>query len=269
MIDAFIQARMSSTRFPGKVLKPILGKPMLELEIERVKACRSIDRVVVVTSVAPEDRRIVDICESLQVDVFCGSLDNVLDRFYQAALKFNPEHIVRLTGDCPLLDGKVVDRMVELYLERKCDYGTNCMPPTYPDGLDAEIFSFKSLNLAKSEAFLPSHLEHISLFFEEQPERFKIVNLANSPDLSGHRWTVDEPEDFEFVKIIFENLYPLNPSFGMDDVLALLEKRPELVLMNNKFMRNEGLLKSKEKDSMVLECRDSAKNLKKGGDGKK
>ena len=255
MIMAFIQARTSSTRFPEKVLKPILGKAMLELEVERVRACKTIDRVVIVTSVSPEDQQIVDLGKRIGIDVFCGSMENVLDRFYQAAIKFKPDHIVRLTGDCPLIDARVVDDMVRLYLEKKCDYGTNCMPPTYPDGLDAEIFSFKLLQEAWKEASLPSHLEHISLFFEEQPKRFKIENLACSRDLSALRWTVDEPEDFEFVRAIFENLYREESLFSMDDVLDLMEKKPELALLNNRFMRNEGLIKSKEKDKAVLEGR--------------
>jgi len=252
---AFVQARTSSTRFPGKVLKSILGKAMLALEIERARACQTIDRVVIVTSVLPEDQQIVELGKRIGVDVFCGSLENVLDRFYQAALKFKPDHIVRLTGDCPLIDAHVVDDMVRLYLEKNCDYGTNCMPPTYPDGLDAEIFSFKVLQDAWEEASLPSHLEHISLFFEEQPWRFKIENLACSRDLSTLRWTVDEPEDFEFVRTVFENLYRDNPLFCMDDILNLMEKKPELALMNKRFMRNEGLVNSKEKDKAVLEER--------------
>lgn len=252
MIMAFIQARTSSTRFPGKVLKPILGKAMLALEVERVRACQTIDRVVIVTSVLPEDHQIMELGKHIGVDVFCGSLENVLDRFYQAAMKFKPDHIVRLTGDCPLIDARVVDDMVRLYLEKKCDYGTNCMPPTYPDGLDAEIFSFKVLQEAWREASLPSHLEHISLFFEEQPQRFKIENLACSRDLSALRWTVDEPEDFEFVRAVFENLYRENPLFSMDDVLDLMQRKPELALLNKRFMRNEGLLKSKEKDKAVI-----------------
>ena len=252
---AFVQARASSTRFPGKVLKPILGKEMLALEIERVRRCQTIDRVVIVTSVLPEDQQIVELGKRIGVDVFCGSLENVLDRFYQAALKFKPDHIVRLTGDCPLLDAHVVDDMVRLYLEEDCDYGTNCMPPTYPDGLDAEIFSFTVLQEAWKEASLPSHLEHISLFFEEQPRRFKIANLACGRDLSPLRWTVDEPEDFEFVRAVFENLYQDKPMFCMDDILDLMEKKPELALVNRRFMRNEGVVKSKEKDKLVLEER--------------
>jgi spore coat polysaccharide biosynthesis protein SpsF len=264
MIAAFIQARLSSTRFPGKVLKPILGSPMLELEIERVKSCHSIDKVVVVTSTAPDDQQIVDLCKGLHVDFFCGNLKNVLDRFYQAALKFKPDHIVRLTGDCPLIDPEVIDSMIRLYLDHGSSYGTNCMPPTYPDGLDAEIFTFRALAEAQQEATLPSHLEHISVFFEEQPERFSIVNLANSTDLSSLRWTVDEPEDFEFVKRVFENLYPLNPSFGMEDVLELLRKRPELVLLNKHYIRNEGLIKSKDKDIDFLKCSGSSRKIKEG-----
>ncbi|MEI7635799.1 MAG: glycosyltransferase family protein [Syntrophus sp. (in: bacteria)] len=260
MITAFIQARMSSTRFPGKVLKPILRRPMLELQIERVKLSETIDRVVVVTSTHSADQQIVNLCERLNMDVFCGSLENVLDRFYQAAKKYQPDHIVRLTGDCPLIDSKVIDDIVRLYLEKKCDYGTNCMPPTYPNGLDAEIFSFDMLKQAQLEASLPSHLEHISVFFEDQPERFRIVNLAHATDLSQMRWTVDEPEDFEFVKSIFEMLYPFNPAFGMEDVLDLLVKKPELASLNKHFMRNEGLLKAREKDITFREGSGSLTN---------
>ena len=251
MIVAFIQARMSSSRFNKKVLKTVLGRPMLELEIERVQQCKRIDRVVVVTSTSLEDQQIVHLCGKINVDVFCGSLDNVLDRFYQAARKYHPDHIVRLTGDCPLIDPDIVDAMVQLYLEKKCDYATNCMPPTFPDGLDAEIFSYEILEQARKEASLPSHLEHISLLFEEQPKRFKIENLACHQDLSAMRWTVDEPEDLEFVRAVFEDLYQGNPKFGMNDVLNLVARKPALALLNKRFMRNEGLAKSKEKDKAV------------------
>jgi len=259
MIMAFIQARMSSSRLPGKVFKPILGKPMLALEIERVQSCKTLDRVAVVTTTHADDQPIVELAKQLNVDTFCGSLENVLDRFYQAAKKFRPDYIVRITGDCPLIDPDVVDDMVRLYLEKNGDYGTNCMPPTYPDGLDAEIFSFKALELAHAEAALPSHLEHISLFFEEQPERFKIVNLSYKSDLSSLRWTVDEAADYEFVKRVFEALYPVKPLFGFKDVLGVLEKNPNLTSLNKHFMRNEGLLKSKEQDRAFLDTGKSSK----------
>jgi spore coat polysaccharide biosynthesis protein SpsF len=262
MIMAFVQARMSSSRLPGKVLKPILGKPMLELEIERMQSCETVDRVVVVTSTHTDDQPIVDLCQRLNIGFFCGSMENVLDRFYQAANKFKPDHIVRITGDCPLIDPEVVDDMVRLYLELGSDYGTNCVPPTFPDGLDAEIFPFHALKLAHTEAFLPSHLEHISHFFEAQPERFKIANLSCKSDLSGLRWTVDEPEDFEFVKRVFENLYPSHPLFGFEDILDFSGKNPDLVLLNKHFMRNEGLIKSKEEDMAFLKRSGSSKKPK-------
>lgn len=257
MIAAFIQARVSSSRLPGKVLKPILGRPMLEMEIERVRACRTVDSVVVVTSTAPEDLPIVELCDRLRVDSFRGDLENVLDRFYQAALKFRPEHIIRLTGDCPLIDAAVIDDMVKLYLAEGCDYATNCVPPTYPDGLDAEIFSFAVLERIRKQAYLPSHLEHVTLFVEENPKLFKIANLAYREDLSALRWTVDEPADLELVRYIFEALYPVDPRFGMADVLALLRHRPELALVNKQFLRNEGLIKSKEKDKAFEERQKS------------
>jgi len=253
MIAAFVQARFSASRLPGKVLKTIMGKPMLELQLERIRASRMIDRVVVVTSISPEDRRIVELCERIGLDVFCGSLENVLDRFYQAADKIKPDHIVRLTGDCPLIDIGIVDTMIRLYLDQGGDYGTNCTPPTFPDGLDAEIFTFQALKEAHQEAVLPSHLEHVTQFIESQPARFKIVNLSHSEDLSRLRWTVDEPEDFEFVKSVFESLYSSNPHFTMQDILALLKAKPELGLLNQRFMRNEGLLKSQEEDNEFLE----------------
>lgn len=257
MIAAFIQARVSSSRLPGKVLKPILGRPMLEMEIERVRACRTVDSVVVVTSTAPEDLPIVELCDRLRVDSFRGDLENVLDRFYQAALKFRPEHIIRLTGDCPLIDAAVIDDMVKLYLAEGCDYATNCVPPTYPDGLDAEIFSFAVLERIRKQAYLPSHLEHVTLFVEENPKLFRIANLAYREDLSALRWTVDEPADLELVRYIFEALYPVDPRFGMADVLALLQHRPELALVNKQFLRNEGLIKSKEKDKAFEERQKS------------
>ena len=259
MIAAFIQARMTSSRLPGKVLKTIMERPMLELQIERVKACETIDKIVVVTSISSEDQAVVEFCKQLAVDVFCGNLENVLDRFYQAARQYKPDYIVRLTGDCPLIDPTVIDALIRLFFKKKGDYGTNCMPPTFPDGLDAEIFSTHNLMIAWQEATLPSHLEHISLFFETQPERFKITNLANHTNLSDLRWTVDEPEDFEFAARVFETLYPLKPLFGMDDIVALLTERPDLVELNRRFERNEGLIKSIADDKAYME------NTGKGG----
>jgi len=249
---AIIQARMGSSRLPGKVLKPILGRPMLELQIERLRRCKRIDQLVVATSVNPEDQAIADLCKSIGVDCFRGDPENVLDRFYRAAKQFNPEHVVRLTGDCPLADPALIDDLVEFYLAGGFDYASNCHEPSLPDGLDAEIFSFTALEQAWKEAELPSHLEHVTPFIRAHSERFKIACYRYHIDLSHLRWTVDEPEDLEFVRRVYESLYPVKPEFVTEDILALLERNPKLVKMNEGFRRNEGAMKSIERDKQFL-----------------
>jgi len=135
-ILAVIQARVGSSRLPGKVLMPILGRPMLERQIERVQRCRRLDHVVVATSDSPEDEGIVTLCKGVGVDFFCGNLHDVLDRFYQAAKRYDPDHVVRLTGDCPLIDPDLMGDLIDFYFSEPCDYASNCEVPTLPDGLD-------------------------------------------------------------------------------------------------------------------------------------
>jgi len=243
---------MGSSRLPGKVLKPILGRPMLELQIERLRRCKKIDRLVVATSVNPEDRAIADRCHRVGVDFFRGDPENVLDRFYRAAKQYNPEHVLRLTGDCPLADPLLIDDLVEFYLAHGYDYASNCHEASLPDGLDAEIFSFSALEQAWKEAELPSHLEHVTPFIRAHPERFKIACYRYHTDLSHLRWVVDEPGDLEFVRRVYEALYPIKPEFGTEDILALLERRPELLKLNEGFRRNEGAEKSIEEDKEFL-----------------
>lgn len=249
---AILQARMGSYRLPGKVLKPILGRPMLDLQIERVKRSKTIDQLVVATSVNPEDRAIAGLCQRVGVDCFRGDPENVLDRFYRAAKQYKPEHVVRLTGDCPLADPSLIDDLVEFYLAHGCDYASNCHEPSLPDGLDAEIFSFSALEQAWKEAELPSHLEHVTPFIRSNPERFKIACYRYHTHLSHLRWVVDEPEDLEFVRRVYEALYPIKPEFGTEDILALLERKPELLKLNEGFRRNEGAMKSIKKDKQFL-----------------
>jgi spore coat polysaccharide biosynthesis protein SpsF len=249
---AILQARMGSSRLPGKVLKPILGRPMLELQIERLRCCKRIDQLVVATSVNPEDQAITDLCLRVGVNYFLGDPEDVLDRFYQAAKQYNPEHVVRLTGDCPLADPALIDDLVEFYLSHRCDYASNCHEPSLPDGLDTEIFSFSALEQAWKEAELPSHLEHVTPFIRSHPERFKIACYRYHTDLSHLRWVVDEPEDLEFVRRVYEALYPMKPEFGTEDILDLLKRKPELVKLNEGFRRNEGAEKSIEKDKEFL-----------------
>jgi spore coat polysaccharide biosynthesis protein SpsF (cytidylyltransferase family) len=242
MILAVLQARTSSRRLPEKVLKPILGLPMLARQIERLQHCRSFDALVVATSTEPADDAIAQIAKSCGVQCHRGSLDDVLDRLYQAALPYQPSHVVRLTGDCPLVDWDVVDRVVGFTIEHGLDYGSNSLKPTWPDGLDVETFAFSALEIAWREATSSLDREHVGPFITRSPERFRLGSIENDHDLSGLRWTVDEPADLEFVQRIYEELYPRKPAFTTDDILALLSKRPDVMAINAAIKRNEGLL---------------------------
>jgi len=251
-ILALVQARTSSTRLPGKVLMPILGRPMLALQLERLKRCTTLAFLVVATSTDPSDDALAELCAREGVDCFRGSLGDVLDRFIHAARPFSPDIVVRLTGDCPLADPKLIDDIVFRFVENDFDYLSNCAPATFPDGLDVEVMRFGNLEIAAREAVLPSHREHVTPFIRKQPERFKVSNYFSEIDRSSMRWTVDEPEDFEFVKRIYERLYPEKPAFTTDDVFALLILEPELAAINNRFERNEGSRKSLIADTQFL-----------------
>jgi spore coat polysaccharide biosynthesis protein SpsF len=249
MILAILQARVSSTRLPGKVLKPILGRPMLLLQIERVRRAQGFDKLLVATSTDPSDDAIQSLCRKNGVDCTRGSLRDVLDRFYQAALPFKPKHVVRLTGDCPLADPEVIDRVIDVHLKGSFDYTSNALEPTYPDGLDVEVVRFASLAQAWREATLPSHREHVTLYVHQHPERFRIENVRSEQDLSALRWTVDEPADLEVVKRIYEGLYPKNPEFTTRDILSFLDRHADLKVLNTAHRRNEGLARSLAEDT--------------------
>jgi spore coat polysaccharide biosynthesis protein SpsF len=250
MILAILQARTSSSRLPGKVLAPILGKPMLVRQIERLRRCREIDELIVATSVDASDDVIAELCRELGLDCRRGSLDDVLDRFYQAAKPYRPEHIVRLTGDCPLADPGLIDALIRFYLAESADYASNCHEPSLPDGLDAEVMRWEALAAAWREARLPSEREHVTPFLRKHPERFRIRLWRNPIDLSHHRWTVDEPQDLQFVRAVYAALYPHNPAFGMQDILELLARQPELAAINAGIRRNAGYEKSLQADHL-------------------
>jgi len=252
-ILALVQARTSSTRLPGKVLMPILGRPMLALHLERLKRCTTFTNLVVATSNDPSDDALAELCAHEGVDCFRGSLGDVLDRFIHAARPFSPEIVVRLTGDCPLADPALIDEIVTRFVAGDLDYLSNCEPPSYPDGLDVEVTRFAALETAWREAVLPSHREHVTPFIRRQPVRFRVGNHVSDLDRSGLRWTVDEAEDFEFVKQVYERLYPINPAFTTRDVLALLAAEPTLMQINARFQRNEGSKKSQAADQQFLE----------------
>ncbi len=252
MLLAIIQARISSTRLPGKVLRTICGKPMLQLQLERVKNCDAIDKVIIATSVDSSDDLIEQFCKENKVYCYRGSLYDVLDRFYHAAEFFQPEHILRLTGDCPLIDPDVLTGLINIYFDGSFDYVCNTQKPTFPDGLDCWIFKKHLLEIAWHNAKLPSEREHVTMFFINNQDRFNTGSYEHSIDYSDYRWTVDEPEDLELVTRIFEQLYPKNSAFGMNDVVDLFLNDPSLKAINAKFIRDEGLLTSLEVDKTFL-----------------
>lgn len=245
---------MGSTRLPGKVLKKVLGKTMLEHEIDRVKRAKTIDRIIIATTTNLEDKKIIRLGKKLKVEVYAGSETDVLDRYYQTARKFGiKDTIVRLTGDCPLIDPGIIDDVVSLYLKNKnnCQYSNNVDPPIFPDGMDTEVFSFLALEEAWRKADLLSEREHVTLYIRNHPEKFKTRNLASKKDLSGPRLVLDNKEDLILIKNIFTSLYPKNKKFNLSDILKLLKKNPKLVLINGHIQRNEGLLKSLRADKKL------------------
>lgn len=241
---AVLQARTSSTRLPGKVLKTILGRPMIALQLERVQRATQIDKLVVATTDDKSDDSFVEALTNLGVEVFRGDLNDVLDRYYRAAKKYLPKTVIRLTGDCPLADPEVIDKIVTFFHDGGYDYASNTISPTFPDGLDVEVMSFTALETAWREARLSSEREHVTPYLKNNPGRFRLGSFCQSNDLSQLRWTVDEPEDFQFVTSVYESLYEQKPDFLTSDVLSLLKENPKLNQINSDFERNEGLTKS-------------------------
>lgn len=230
---ALVQARMGSSRLPGKVLRPLLGRPMLSHVVHRLREARTLDQIVVATSSAPQDRQIVDFCRGQAVKWFCGSEQDVLDRFYQAALAFQADTIVRVTADCPLIDPGVVDRVVSAYRARcrETDHASNVLPHrTFPRGLDTEVFGGDLLERLWIEDQNPRWRQHVTEMVFQQPERFRILNICNETDLSHHRWTVDTAADLELVQRIFQFFGPR--PFSWRDVLAVTAQHPEWLELN-------------------------------------
>jgi spore coat polysaccharide biosynthesis protein SpsF len=252
VILAILQARFSSSRLPGKVLKPILDKPMLLHQIERIQNSKRIDKLVVATSTEKSDDGIEKMCLDNNIEVFRGNLDNVLNRFYQCAKLYNPEHVVRLTGDCPLADWQAIDQTIQYHIKGKYDYVNNRSKPAFPDGLDVEVITYSALKSACDNAVFPSEKEHVTLYVRHRKNKFKLGYFHSTKDLSHMRWTVDEPEDFILVEKIYKNLYKDNPKFLMKDVLELLNNQPELLKINSHIGTSEGMKKSLKEDEEFI-----------------
>ncbi|HEX2385604.1 MAG TPA: aminotransferase class III-fold pyridoxal phosphate-dependent enzyme, partial [Candidatus Binatia bacterium] len=242
---AIVQARMGATRFPGKVLEPIEHRPMLWHVVERVRKAKLVDRVAVATSQNPVDEAIAKFCEAEKIDCFRGSERDVLDRYYRAAKEFGADSVVRVTADCPLIDPELIDAVVETRIQESCDYATNTLGASYPDGVDVEVFSFAALERAWRSATLPADREHVTSYIINSGA-FRVRDVSSGAEALGRlRWTVDHPQDLEFVRAIYARLRPLNGNgFGYRQVLRLLDLEPGLAAINGGTIRNEGYYRS-------------------------
>jgi spore coat polysaccharide biosynthesis protein SpsF len=235
-----VQARVSSSRLPGKVMLPIMGESLLFRMVERLKMIRHNVQLVIATSCEAGDDAIEN--ESLKIGLPCfrGSLNNLLDRHYRAAVLFNADHVVKIPSDCPLIDPNIIDDVLELHLANpgKYDYVSNLHPATFPDGNDVEIMTIDCLKRTWQEAKRPLELEHTTPYIWENPEKFSMGNLLwnKGNDLSmSHRFTIDYEADYQFIKLVFEELYLLNPRFSCLDILNLLAEKPEIYNINSQY----------------------------------
>lgn len=249
---AFIQARMSSSRFPGKVLADLAGRPMIEYMRSRVLLAQRIDKVVVVTSTDPSDDALAEAIEAAGAEIWRGSLDDVLSRFVTAADAFGGDVIVRLTGDCPLIDPAVIDAVIDLRQAAEADYCSNVAPPTFPDGLDVECFTRAALDRADAEAGSGPEREHVTLWMRSDEAGLKLANHQCIVDASALRWTVDYPDDLEVIRRIVVAEARAGHRFDMFDILRLTQVDGKIA-PGNRHERNEGLLRSLAADSSVLE----------------
>jgi spore coat polysaccharide biosynthesis protein SpsF len=230
-----VQARMTSTRLPGKVMKQVLDKPLLQYQIERLQRVKLTDQIVIATTINQTDDPIVDLCKTLSLDHFRGSEDDVLARYYGAATAHQADVVIRVTSDCPLIDPQVIDQVIDYYLKNQSnyDYVSNSIRRTYPRGMDTEVFSFLVLEQAFLEAIAQPDREHVTPFIHRQPERYRLGHVTYSEDYSHHRWTVDTPEDFELIQRIIEAVYPNKSNFTLEDCLGLLQKHPDWCFVNS------------------------------------
>ncbi len=239
-IVAIIQARTGSTRLPGKILLPLAGKELLARMLERVAHAAEIDRLIVATTWNQADDEVVKICRREGFPCFRGHETDLLDRHFRAASDWAADAVVKIPSDCPLIDPRVIDRVISLYRENshRFDYVSNLHPPTYPDGNDVEVMSMSVLETAWREAEKNFEREHTTPFIWDRPERFHIGNVSweVGKDYSkSHRWTIDYLEDYRFIKAVYEHLYNIRPDFGLHDILALLIKHRHIAAINRKY----------------------------------
>ncbi len=250
MIVAIIQARMTSTRLPGKIMLKACDQTFLAHMIERVKHSKTLDKIVIATTINKTDDIIENFCK--EHDVFCyrGSEKDLLDRYKMAADAVSADIVVRLTSDTPLMDPTVIDKIVKVYQNNNYDLVSNNLPlpRTYPDGMNVEVFSHNILNEIHKEAKKFSDREHVTFFIAMHPDRYKVYRVDYEKNISQYRFNLDYPEDYIFLKSVFEGMYNLNPFFTMEDTIDWLGEHPEILKLNAHIKPNLGILKSFEED---------------------
>ncbi len=240
VIAVVVQARMSSSRLPGKVMLPILGETLLFRMVERLKRIKYPVNIILATSTDEKDEIIERFCHKKNITFYRGDLNDLLDRHYQIGLLMGADAVIKIPSDCPLIDPQIIDKVIDFYLENQqgYDFISNLHPATYPDGNDVELMTFAALEKAWKEAKRPLEREHTTPYFWENLDKFNTVNLAWETGLDysmSHRFTIDYQEDYLFIKRVFEELYPKNPAFSMEDILALIHSKPEIYDLNKKY----------------------------------
>lgn len=230
-IVAIVQARMGSKRLPGKVLKDLGGATMLERVVSRARRSERVDDLLVATSSESADEPIVVECHRLQVNVFRGSEQDVLDRYYKAAQQAQADAVLRITADCPFIDPALLDELLRAFVISQPDYASNCLDRSYPRGLDAEVMTFAALSRAWREADVPYQREHVTPYLYENPSKFSIFSVAGAEDYSEFRWTVDTAEDLELARAVYLHFWNRD-DFGWLDVLRLMTAQPQLAQIN-------------------------------------
>lgn len=240
-IVATIEARMTSTRLPGKVLKPILDRPVLEFLIERLQQVDYLDDIIVATTINDTDQPIIDLCNRLNVKYFRGSEEDVLKRVLEAAKSVSADIIVEITGDCPFVDPVIVNECIETFHEGEYDYLSNAISTTFPNGLAVQVFPVHVLEQVNSLTSDQIDHEHVSIYIYEHPERYRLKNVEAKGELFWPELaiTLDTPEDYELIRIIFEELYPRNPTFSAIDIVRFLRSKPELININRNIRRKD------------------------------
>ena len=250
MIGCIIQARMGSSRLPGKVLMNSgNGMPLLYYVINQLRHCSKVKNLVIATTTNQEDDEIEKFADNNSVDVFRGNEKDVLDRYFQCAKKYSFSTIVRITADCPLIDPQIVDKVIEQFFSGNYDFATNTLTRTFPIGTDVEVFSFSALKRTWESAQLPSEREHVTPYLRNE-RNFKIINVQNDKNISSLRLTVDRIEDFELIKQILKNI-SINP-IHLGDVLELFSRKPELIDINKHIDNNEGFSRSLKEDQEFI-----------------